>query len=138
MAIAALPRSAAASGVPILSSLPSTSVSTRLTKKDATEASVEMSRPAAAACSRPAMNASMTWPYRSREKISVTLTLMPSARAAVIAGRPSRVAGILMNRLGRSTSHHSARASAIVFAVSLAIRGSTSMETRPSTPPVMS
>jgi hypothetical protein len=84
------------------------------------------------------MNASMTWPYRSREKISVTLTLMPSARAAVIAGRPSTVAGILMNRLGRSTIHHSPRASAIVFAVSLAIRGSTSMETRPSTPPVMS
>ena len=59
---------------------------------------------------------------------------MPSDRQVVMAGRPSRVAGILMNRLGRSTSHHSARASAMVFAVSLAIRGSTSIDTRPSTP----
>ena len=60
---------------------------------------------------------------------------MPSASVAVIAGRPSLVAGILMNRLGRSTRHHSAFASATVFSVSLAIRGSTSMDTRPSRPP---
>ena len=124
--------------MPSWSSLRSTSVSIRLTKNDATEASVEMSRPAASAPSSPAMYASMTWPYRSREKISVTLTLIPSATQAVIAGSPSSVAGILMNRLGRSTIHHSARASAMVFAVSRASRGSTSRDTRPSTPPVAS
>ena len=55
-----VPRSASASGVPILSSRSSTSVSTRLTKKDATEARPDRSCPAAAAPSRPAMNASMT------------------------------------------------------------------------------
>ena len=43
-----------------------------------------------------------------------------------------------MNRLGRSTSHHSARASATVFSVSWAMRGSTSRETRPSRPSVAS
>jgi hypothetical protein len=84
------------------------------------------------------MNASMTWPYRSREKISVTFTLMPSDRHWVMAGSPSTVAGILMNRFGRSTSHHSARASAMVASVSLASRGSTSRETRPSTPALAS
>ena len=59
---------------------------------------------------------------------------MPSDRHWVIAGRPSSVAGILMNMFGRSTSHHRARASAMVLSVSLASRGSTSIETRPSTP----
>ena len=39
-----------------------------------------------------------------------------------------------MNRLARSTSHHSCLASATVSAVSWASRGSTSIETRPSTP----
>jgi hypothetical protein len=68
----------------------------------------------------------------------VTFTLMPSASVAVIAGSPSRVAGILMNRLGRSTSQVSALASATVRAVWRAIRGSTSSETRPSSPPVLS
>ena len=48
----------------------------------------------------------------------MTLTLMPSASVAVIAGRPASVAGILMNRFGRSTSHHSALASATVRSVS--------------------
>ena len=136
--MAALPRSALASGVPSLSSLASTSVSTRLTKKDATERIWEMSCPAAAAFSRPAMYASMTSPCRWSEKISVTLTLIPSEMACVIAGSPSRVAGILMNRFGRSTIHHSARASAMVFAVSLATLGSTSIDTRPSWPAVAS
>ena len=42
----------------------------------------------------------MTALYRSREKISVTLTLIPSASAAVIAGRPAWVAGILMKQVG--------------------------------------
>ena len=45
----------------------------------------------------------MTARYRSREKMRVTLTLMPSAMTAVIAGRPARVAGILISTLGRST-----------------------------------
>ena len=39
-----------------------------------------------------------------------------------------------MNRFGRSTSHHSALASATVLSVSAARRGSTSIETRPSRP----
>ena len=43
-----------------------------------------------------------------------------------------------MNRFGRSTIHHSARASAMVLAVSLATLGSTSSETRPSRPFVAS
>ena len=92
----------------------------------------------ALACSMPARNASITSSYRLSEKISVTLTLMPSASVSVIAGMPSRVAGILMNRLGRSTSHHSALASATVVGVSWASRGSTSIDTRPSTPSVRS
>ena len=68
----------------------------------------------------------------------MTLTLMPSARAAVIAGRPSTVAGILMNRFGRSTVAQSRRAAAIVPSVSRASRGSTSIDTRPSEPSVAS
>src|SRR5690625_4923487 len=68
--------------------------------------------------------------------MSVTLTLMPSAIAAVIAGSPSGVAGIFTRRLGRSTSCHSSRAWARVPSVSCARYGSTSMDTRPSTPSV--
>ena len=58
--MAALLRSAAASGVPIFSSRLSTSVSTRLTKKEATDAIRERSWPLSRACSSPDMNASMT------------------------------------------------------------------------------
>ena len=76
----------------------------------------------------------MTSPYRSSEKMSVTLTEIPSASVAVIAGTPSAVAGILMKTFGRSTSHHSCLASAIVAAVFRASRGSTSIDTRPSRP----
>src|SRR5690349_12100333 len=36
--------------------------------------------------------------------MSVTLTLMPAASVAVIAGRPSRVAGILIMTFGRATA----------------------------------
>ena len=68
----------------------------------------------------------------------MTLTLMPSARHWAIAGRLALVAGILMKRLGRSTSHQSWRASAMVRSVSCASRGSTSIETRPSDPPLAS
>ena len=39
-----------------------------------------------------------------------------------------------MKRFGRSTSHHSALASATVRSASWLIRGSTSIDTRPSTP----
>ena len=49
----------------------------------------------------------MTARWRSRLKIRVTLTLMPSAMAAVIASRPSTVAGILIMAFGRSTFAHS-------------------------------
>ena len=76
----------------------------------------------------------MTAWYRSREKIRVTFTLMPSAMTAVIAGSPASVAGILISTFGRSTVFHRSFASATVLPVSLARRGSTSMETRPSTP----
>jgi hypothetical protein len=80
----------------------------------------------------------MTSPYRCSEKISVTLTLIPSEMACVIAGNPSGVAGTLMNRFGRSTIHHRLRASAMVLGASLATLGSTSMDTRPSRPAVAS
>ena len=72
--------------------------------------------------------AAITALYRSREKISVTLTLMPSALTAVIAGSPAMVAGILINRLGRSTILDRSWACAMVAAVSCASRGSTSMD----------
>jgi hypothetical protein len=84
------------------------SVSIRDTKNDATDAIRVTSCPFALACSMPARNASMTCSYRSRPKMSVTFTLMPSASVSAIAGMPASVAGILMKRLGRSTSHHSA------------------------------
>ena len=76
----------------------------------------------------------MTARYRSGLKISVTLTLMPWAIDVVIAARPSCVAGILINRLGRSTSHHRCAASAAVASVSRATPGDTSSDTRPSRP----
>jgi len=76
----------------------------------------------------------MTSRYRWRLKISVTLTLIPSEIAVRIAGRPSRVAGILMKRFGRSTVAHSLRADSTVACVSRAMRGSTSIDTLPSRP----
>ena len=78
----------------------------------------------------------MTARYRSREKMRVTLTLMPSAMTAVIAGSPARVAGILISTLGRSTILCSSRAWSMVAWVWWASRGSTSMDTRPSMCPV--
>jgi hypothetical protein len=68
------------------------------------------------------------------EKISVTFTLTPSASTLVMAGMPSTVAGIFTIRLGRSTVFHRSSASATVASVSPARRGSTSSDTRPSTP----
>ena len=68
----------------------------------------------------------------------VTFTLIPSAISLVIAGNPSSVAGTLINTFGDPTNSHSARAWVIVPSVSRANRGSTSILTRPSTPPVRS
>ena len=66
----------------------------------------------------------------------MTLTLMPSAIDAVIAGRPGLVAGILISTFGRSTIFHRSAAWAMVASVSMARPGSTSIDTRPSTPAV--
>jgi len=63
---------------------------------------------------------------------------MPDAMVAVIAGRPSFVAGILTSRFARPTRSYSSRACAMVPAVSVASPGSTSIETRPSRPCVAS
>ncbi len=65
-------------------------------------------------------------------KIRVTLTLIPLAIDSVIAGRPSSVAGILINALSRWTVSHRVRASAIVRSVSRASLGETSIDTLPS------
>ena len=70
--------------------------------------------------------------------MSVTLTEIPEPMTSVIAGRPALVAGILMSAFGRSTVFHSSLACAIVAAVSCASSGETSIDTRPSTPPVAS
>src|SRR4029450_10632440 len=70
------------------------------------------------------------------EKIRVTLTLMPSAIEARMAGTPAAVAGILMKTLGRARASNSRRVSRMVVSVSSAMSGGTSKETRPSTPPV--
>jgi hypothetical protein len=58
--MAALPLSALASSVPILSSRLSISVSTRETKKEATEPIADRSWPALRARSSPSRNASIT------------------------------------------------------------------------------
>ncbi len=58
--------------------------------------------------------------------------------AEVIDGSPASVAGILIRTFGRSTSHHRPLASAVVRSVSFASLGSTSIDTRPSTPFVRS
>jgi hypothetical protein len=60
LAMPALPRSSLASSLPIASRRLSTSVSTRETKKDATEAIVAMSTPLSRACSSPVTKAFMT------------------------------------------------------------------------------
>ena len=58
---------------------------------------------------------------------------MPSASTCEMAGRPSTVAGILMRTLSRSTAAASSLAWSTVLPVSWASRGSTSIDTRPST-----
>ena len=54
--------------------------------------------------------------------------------ASSIAGMPSRVPGILIMTLGRSTRFQSDLAMATVPAVSLASNGETSRLTKPSLP----
>ena len=63
---------------------------------------------------------------------------MPAAIVSVMAGQPSFVPGILMNRLGSPTIRQRSAASFTVSAVSCAKPGETSIETRPSTPSVAS
>ena len=60
------------------------------------------SSPLAARFPRPERAGLTTCRYRAMEKISVTLTLMPAAIEARMAGSPSAVAGILIMTLGRA------------------------------------
>lgn len=66
------------------------------------------------------MYASATCAQTSREKSSVTFTLMPSAVSCSMAESPSVVAGTLIMTFGRSSVRHSRRASSTVPAVSCA------------------
>ena len=66
--------------------------------------------------------------------MSVTLTGMPAATDSVMAGRPSRVAGILIMTFGRPTAAKRRLASAAVPAESWARAGETSRLTNPSPP----
>ena len=61
---------------------------------------------------------------------------MPLPMTSVMAGSPADVAGILIMTFGRSTASESSTACVTVAAVSWARPGSTSRETRPSTPSV--
>ena len=65
-----------------------------------------------------ARNASAAARYCSRENRSVTLIGMPAKIASSMAGRPSLVPGILMNRLGRPARAYSSLAAREVLAVS--------------------
>ncbi len=111
---------------PISSSARSTATSTRLTKKEATDATWLTSPPSVASFSSPAMVASATASYWAREKISVTLTLIPSPMSVLMAGTPAGVAGTLIITLGRSSVAKSRRASSTVPSVSWASVGLTS------------
>jgi hypothetical protein len=62
----------------------------------------------------------------------------PEKTASSIAGRPSLVPGILMNRFGRFARAKSALAAVIVLGVSCASHGETSSDTQPSIPFVRS
>ncbi len=104
---------------------------------DATEPTFGLS-PASMRRSIPRRNASAAATYCSRENSKVTLTGMPAKIASSMAGNPSFVPGILMNRLGRFARAYKSFAAAIVLAVSWASSGDTSNETQPSTPFVRS
>ena len=137
LATAALPRRW--SSAPSESAIrPSTDVSTRLTKNDATDDTRDGSPPDATRSSRPAMYASRTRAYMASEKMRVTLTLIPLPIRSRIAGMPSGVAGTLIMTLGRSSVRNSRRAASIVPLVSCARCGLTSSEAKPSAPRVPS
>ena len=70
--------------------------------------------------------------------MSVTLTEMPAPMVSVIAGSQAFVAGILIRTLSLPTLSCRAFAWATVASVSCASSGDTSIETRPSTPWVVS
>ena len=124
---------------PIASSRLSTSVSMRLTKNDATERIVdEVDARWPCACSRPVEVGvhDRAVAVEAEDQRDVDADALGGRGGD--RGRPSWVAGILIITFGRSTSHQSARASAIVASVLCASRGSTSMLTRPSCPSVRS
>ncbi len=62
----------------------------------------------------------------------MTFTLIPAAIDSSIAAVPAEVPGILMKMLGRSMRWKNCGAPAIDAAVSLAIPGGSSNETKPS------
>ena len=68
----------------------------------------------------------------------VTLTEMPRPMTSAMAGMPALVAGIFTRRFSRPTVSYSFWASATVASVSCASSGDTSIDTRPSKPPVRS
>ena len=68
--------------------------------------------------SMPRRNASAAATYCSGENSSVTLIGTPAKMASSMAGKPSRVPGILMNRFGRAARACSSLAAASVLAVS--------------------
>ena len=78
-----------------------TAASHRLMNTDATEPTLGLS-PASMRRSMPRRNASAAARYCSRENSRVTLTGTPAKIASSMAGSPSWVPGILMNRLGRA------------------------------------
>ena len=88
--------------------------------------------------SMPRRNASAAARYCSRENNKVTLIGMPAKMASSIAGRPSFVPGILMNKFGCPARAYRSLAAARVLAVSYASNGETSKDTHPSTPSVRS
>ena len=114
-----------------------TAPSHRLTNTDATDATTG-SRPAAIRRSMPRRYASAAAMYCSRENRSVTFTGIPAAMASSIAGSPSGVPGILMNRFGRAARAYRSRAASRVAAAFRASRGETSSDTHPSTPSLRS
>ncbi len=101
----------------------------RDTNTDATDASRSIGSPRFARSSSPSRYAFAASSYRSTEKSSVTLMLIPAAIDALIAGTPAAVPGILIITLGRSTACHSRCAAAIVPSVSFASVGDTSSDT---------
>ena len=115
---------AASASAAMASNRASTNVSIRLTKKLATPPTADSggtSSPAArrpANSSSPAMYASITWRWRSSEKMSVTLMQAPRPTNVRMASTPSTVAGTLTNTLGLSTMYASRSTSATVAAAS--------------------